>query len=836
MNICSNNNGQSSLNETCVNNALHQESIGVLGVASNGKCAFVNQYALKVLGYSEAKEIINKDISELIQPEKAKCGENSTEILEIGQQLNKGQSIFNQAAFIRLKDNTLFPIKYWLTQLQENDSGINALIAIQPKSINCQTDHLSEDIFGQCKTLIDTTNMIFWEYDLNSRCINFVSPKIVSIFGYPLTSWYSKAFWDKNIHPDDQKYVYESSQALSKTDKNFTLEYRMINAQNEVVYIRDFISVVHIADGDKTLHRGFFEDITREKIQAQELKLTSLAFEQSEAIVITDVKGIIVKVNKAFCQQSGYSKDECLGKDINLLKSTKHHDQAYYKKMWKDISKYSHWQGEIWNKSKSGEQRPYWLNISAVRNDSEQISHYIGIYSDLSEQKAAKAYIEYQANYDPLTHLANRELLFQSLVYALNSTQGNNRAGALILLALDDFQFINDSLGHDVGDQLLCQIGERLSKRTSKGDLVARVAGDEFAILVPMMGLDKLGVEASALDYARSIKKSLLKGFTVSTHKIFMTVGIGIAIFHNTKAKANDIFRQSDIALFHAKREGKDGLCFFTSKMSSAVKSEMSIRNEMMNALDNGQIKLYLQPVLDNELKLTCAEVLIRWQHPEKGAISPVEFIPIAEKTGLILKIGNWVFKKSCELMAKWLSQGKVPVKKLAINVSYRQFSNPEFLALVKRCLKKYNVPANYFEFELTEEVLVGDLASTSEIFNEVKKMGISIAIDDFGTGYSSLSYLKGLPIDKLKIDRSFVMDIPQDKNDTAIVKTIIAMALTLDLEVTAEGVETLEQVQILQSLNCNFLQGFYYSEPLPIAAFERFANEYRKNSSLYHQ
>lgn len=546
------------------------------------------------------------------------------------------------------------------------------------------------------------------------------------------------------------------------------------------------------------------------------LRISAVAFETQEAILITDAKEKIIRVNSAFTDITGYSAEEAIGKTPRLFKSGLQ-DKAFYESMWDDLIQHGGWRGEIWNRRKDGEIYPEHQVITAIKNKQGQVTHYLSTFSDITLRKLNEERIHNLAFFDPLTGLANRRLLEDHIEQALASSGRHLHYCALLFIDLDHFKNINDTLGHKLGDELLSQVAQRLKACVREGDTVARPGGDEFIVLLEGLSIKK----EEAANQTQAIAEKLLANFNepyeLTGHQFIVTASIGINLFVDHHETSEELMKRSDLAMYQAKAEGRNAIRFFDPAMQEAAAYRSQLESDLRLALERDEFLLYYQPKVNLQGELLGYEALIRWQHPTKGMISPAQFIPVAEETGMIVRIGTWVLHRACQTLQKWQTQADKMHLTLAVNLSARQFRQPEFVNDLTQIIRQYAIDPTKFELELTESMLMEDIEDTIEKMHALKIIGVHFALDDFGTGYSSLSYLKNLPLGFLKIDQSFVNDMLHDPNDAAIVETIIALAKTLKLRVIAEGVETQLQSDALSLLGCDILQGYFYGKPLPL-------------------
>ncbi len=567
------------------------------------------------------------------------------------------------------------------------------------------------------------------------------------------------------------------------------------------------------------------EDVTERRRAEAELRIAATAFESQEGMYVADGDWHILRVNHAFSSMTGYNAEESVGRMPHLLLGSTRNDAAFYERMNHTLLSSGTWQGEVWNRRKSGEIFPVWLIITAVKNDAGVTTHFVSTLSDITQRKAAEDQIRNLAFYDPLTQLPNRRLLMDRLEKALATGTRHQRKGALLFIDLDNFKTLNDTLGHDKGDLLLQQVARRLSTCVREYDTVARLGGDEFVVMLEDLSENVLEAATQAETVGDKILITLNQPYHLANHEHHSTPSIGVTLFGEQHEGIDEPLKRADLAMYQAKGAGRNTLRFFDPQMQAVVAARVALEAGLRTALAQGQFLLHYQvqvtdagPVPGH---ITGAEVLVRWLHPERGMVSPAEFIPLAEETGLILPLGQWVLETACAQLALWAPRPAMEHLTIAVNVSARQFHQFDFVQQVRSVLQATGANPKRLKVELTEGLLVSNIADVIAKMAALKALGVGFSLDDFGTGYSSLSYLKRLPLDQLKIDQSFVRDILVDPNDAAIAQMVVVLANSLGLSVIAEGVETEAQKTFLASQGCLAYQGYLFGRPLPVAEFE---------------
>jgi len=636
----------------------------------------------------------------------------------------------------------------------------------------------------------------------------YASPNLYEICGVtpPEVREDAGAFF-KLVHPDDierlRRIIAHSVASLTAGNA----EYRLLHPRKGEIWVEARFAPDGMTDGSVLTH-GFICDVTEKRRDQESLRLSETVFVHScEGIVITDPGGLILAINPAFRHITGYDDAELIGRNMRVLQSGRQ-DQAFYDRMWRTIGAAGQWQGEMWNRRKSGEVYPQWLTISAVHDGNGRLTNYVGTFSDSTRLRHSETRLAYLSHYDVLTDLPNRS----DLLAGLDRAVAGQRRGAVLLLDLDRFKNVNDSLGHVAGDELLVLVAGRLRERLRSSDLLTRLGGDEFAVVVEDIG-DVEGVAA----LAESLISLFESPFPIPHRTdIYVGLSVGISLFPGDGNSADILVQHADAALHQAKDAGGGTFRFYSATLTDAASDRLEMEGQLRRALERDEFVLYYQPVVSlQDERVKGLEALVRWQHPTLGLVGPDKFIPLAEETGLIVPLGEWIMREACTRMKDWIDAGR-RLDVMAVNLSPRQLLRPDIHLKVGAILAEVGLPARHLELEITEGALMLKGESAVAKLESLKALGISLAIDDFGTGYSSLSYLQRFPIDKLKIDRSFIRDIPDDSTGMEIAAAIIGLARILSLEVVAEGVETAAQLQFVRERGCDCVQGYLFSQPIP--------------------
>lgn len=646
--------------------------------------------------------------------------------------------------------------------------------------------------------------------------VRFSNPSSKHLLGIDPDSLIGRSFYDFFVDASSyedlfsqvgqQGYIRSYQLTLERFDNQQTVIFlaglQKISFDNEACFVIDLV------------------DITETYLASQDLKLAASVFDNTaEAIVVTDAKNCIISVNPAFTRITGYELEDVKGQNPSILSSGRQ-SGVFYREMWLALKEYGRWQGEVWNRRRDGELYVEWLSITALRSDQGEIENYVAVFTDITDRKEKEELIQYQANYDALTGIPNRVLFHDRLNRAISSANRQNQRGALMFIDLDRFKEVNDTLGHEAGDELLKEVASRLQRTVRESDSIARLGGDEFTVMIPFFNhANDVGVIADKIIH------NLSKVYRLGRNSAHISASIGITVFPDDGSELKRILQNADQAMYAAKSAGRHTYRYFTPEMQVEVEQRQGLQNDMRQGLEKGEFELFFQPIVDAETKPVKFEALVRWIHPEKGMIPPDRFIPLAEETGFIIPLGSWVFQQACRQLALW--RKSYPELCMAVNLSSKQIGTDEshtehFIDI----LHQYNLPSAAVTLEVTESLFLDPTGDSVQKLELLREQGFRIAIDDFGTGYSSLSYLKKLPLSIIKIDKAFVSDLDKDEGDRVLVDAILSIAQSMRLEVVAEGVETQPQADYLREKGTEMYQGWLFSKPLPAQSAEQWLRE----------
>ncbi len=666
----------------------------------------------------------------------------------------------------------------------------------------------AEQVSNKIKAMLDISLDGFWIVDSLGNIVQ-VNEAYAEISGYSMDELVNMHIGQLDAIEGPEQTRMHMAKIIEQGYDLFETRHRQKNGH----LIDIEVSVAFLPEFQQFC--AFCRDITERKRIELDLRIAATAFESQEAMVITDTESVILRINKAFTASTGYTEDEALGQKISILKSGRH-DAAFYAAMWDSLLSVGAWQGEIWDRRKNGEIYPKWLSITAVKGIDGVATHYVGTHTDITERKTAEEQIIQLAFYDPLTLLPNRRLLQERLKHGINVERREGKQLALLMLDLDRFKAVNDSFGHLAGDELLQQVAARITARLRDVDMMARLGGDEFVVL-----LEDITQPEDAARVAEEIIADLSKPFKLAQGddvRIGSSIGISLHPQHGDSFEV--LLDHADAALYQAKDAGRGCFAYYSEDLTIAAREQIAMETRLRRAIEQQELRVFYQPQVDIAGGgIVGAEALVRWQDPVEGLVLPQRFIPIAEETGLIIAIGEWVLRETCRQGRLWLDAGLPPLT-LAVNVSPHQFRRGDICALVATVLSETGFPPQQLELEITESGLMENQDNAAAILNSLRAQGVRLAIDDFGTGYSSLAYLKHFPLDMLKIDKSFIDDIPHLQDDMEIAATIIAMGHILGIKVLAEGVETVAQLAFLQEKGCDMYQGYIKSKPVPALEF----------------
>jgi diguanylate cyclase (GGDEF)-like protein/PAS domain S-box-containing protein len=646
-----------------------------------------------------------------------------------------------------------------------------------------------------------------------------VSDELRVLFGVDAHAPPSMALGISRMAPEDQAVARELWAQTRMGTGPAQWEHRVV-VDGQIRWVRVQTEYQRDAQGRMISITGTNQDITERKRVEQELRIAATAFETQEAMFITDAHQTIIKTNKAFTEITGFRAEEAIGRKPSLLGSGRH-NEIFYQAMWADIGRSNCWRGEIWNRRKNGEVYPEWLSITKVTSDDGIVTNYVAAFSDISQRKQAEETIYSLAFYDTLTSLPNRKLLRDRLQQSLLLGKRTGHCGAVLFIDLDDFKSLNDTQGHAAGDALLIEVAGRIRNCVHTDDTIARLGSDEFVVVLDSLSTDAdLAAEQAKL-VAERVHARICEPVNLSGQDYRCKSCIGVSLFGASDSTVDELLKQADSAMSQGKQSGRNKVHFFDAQMQAALEARVQLEYWLQLAVPD-QLMLYYQAQTDASGHIFGAEALIRWQHPQKGLISPASFIPLAESSGLILPIGHWVIATACRQLKLWEKDVKTRHLVLSVNVSARQFQHPQFVHEVEQTLQETGADPGLLKLELTESMLAENVDAMVAKMQQLRDRGVHFSLDDFGTGFSSLNYLKRLPIDQLKIDQSFVKDVLEDANDAAIVRSVIALGQSLGLAVIAEGVETPGQRDFLAVHGCAQFQGYLFGRPVPLADFER--------------
>lgn len=782
-------------------------------IIDGGKISYFNEAFSRIVGYGVEDIKIGSNFFSLIHPydrERVRAA-----YLQRMDGLNVPR---RYDTLVLVKDGSTVPVEVAAASFRDGSGRV--VVLMSDISQRKKAEIALTQSQTQYRELVESVHAVVCRSDIQGK-FTFVSHEAEALLGFPLARWtQSSSFWRDQTHPDDQAWVIEFYQVEAVKLESFTFEYRMLAAENRVVWVQHMVKVIPNQSGTKPLELvGVMLDVTERKEAEASLRLSRQVFEHTvEGIVITDVDFHVLEVNTAYSKITGYKREEIIGHPFKVF-STGLHDRKFYDSIWYRIEHQGQWVGEIWNLRKNGEQYPEWLSISAVHDQKGVVQNYVAVMSDITQRKRSEERLQFLANHDALTQLPNRALMHERGDLAVVRANRNQTKIAVLFIDLDRFKIINDTLGHQSGDMLLQEVARRLRECLRETDFVARQGGDEFVVII-----ENFEHSQYLTSVAQKIMSVLAQPLVLMNQELHVSASIGISVYPEDGVDIFTLLKHADVAMYRAKESGKNAFHFYAAENNQHSVELLALESSLRRAVERNELRLHYQPKIDLRTnEIVGAEALIRWQHLDLGLLSPSQFIALAEETGLIIEIGAWVMQEACKHAQSWQHYAQSNINtniRVAVNLSARQFREDGLHKTIADALVESGLSAECLELEITESMIMQNAERANLLLQHFRKLGAHVLIDDFGTGYSSLSYLKQFPIDSLKIDRSFVCDIPEDKDDMAITQAIIAMAHSLNLKVVAEGVETQAQFDFLKHQDCDQVQGYIYSEPVTNDAF----------------
>ncbi|OGB34714.1 MAG: hypothetical protein A3F78_00440 [Burkholderiales bacterium RIFCSPLOWO2_12_FULL_61_40] len=799
--------------------ALNKVQEGVSIGNPQRQLVYVNDAYVRITGYSR-EELLGQPCGKLLH---GKATHPDT-VQRIQAAIDARLPFYGEILNYR-KDGTPFWNDLSITPIFDEYGDVQEFFAVQ-RDITSQKEaelelHKSKETLD---LVLKSSNDGIWDWNVMDDTIER-SLSWCQILGHTTQGLAAnRAAWLALMHPDDlERASQQMNSFLAGEQDRYSMELRMRHKDGHYVSVLTRGYIVRDAQGRAVRVCGTTSDLTAQKEADAKLSLSAAVFQQSrEGITMTDAQRNIIMVNKAFTDITGYTEAEVLGKNPRLLTSGRH-NRDFYRAMWGAIGTQGHWEGEIWNRRKDGTIYPEWLAVAAMRNEKNEVTHYIGSFSDLSDAKAAEGRIQHLSHFDTLTGLPNRALLKDRTEHGISMAQRAGEPLTMMLVGIDHLRSVNDSLGHHIGDGLLVEMAQRLSDAVREQDTVARLGGKEFVLVLPETSGD------GGAHLATELLWKLAQPFSLEGHELTLTATIGIASYPDNGSDFDTLLKSVEIAMHRAQSLGRDTFQFYNEAMHQQVVARDQMVKALRNAASLDQLHVAYQPQVDLQTgRIGGMEALLRWTHPELGVVPPIQFIPVAEESGLIKGLGEWVLRQACRDIRAWLDKG-MQVPHVAVNVSPMQFHDDDLIVQVKQALADFRIDPSQLYLEVTESSLMDDVARSETMLKDLKDLGIKLALDDFGTGYSSLSYLKRFPFDKVKIDQSFVRDVTTNQSDNVIVQVIISMAHGLGLKVVAEGVETQAQCEIMRTSVCDEIQGYFFSKPINAQSMEALLNEGRQ-------
>ncbi len=806
------------INQKIYKTIFENSPSGIIYFNTDGLIIDANSASTKIFGTSK-KELIGFNILKRVT--------NQNLLKSIRLSLQNQEALYRGPYTSVLSGKKLY-LDIFLKPLVNDKNEIDFIVIfIDDKTQEYEINKNLVKAKNEWKSIIDNMVNIFIQTDKDGNIIK-ASPSVKDIMGYEQSEVIGKntmEFWlDKESSTKARENFIKEKQPLKKVVAKFK------HKKGHDLFLEFYITPRFDEKGNYIGSDNIARDITEQLKSQKALEIYKNVIKNtSEGIMITDKNNHIVFINKAFFDITQYKEKDVIGKNPSILKSGVHTKQ-FYKNMWESIINSGEWKGEIWNKHKDDGIYPELLSINTLKDKNGEIENYIAIFTDISDIKKSEAKMRSMAMHDSLTGLPNRTMMSSLMSHSIKSAKRQHELMAIMFIDLDNFKTINDNYGHKEGDNVLIETAKRLKDVLREEDIVYRFGGDEFIVT-----LEHIRNSEDIAKIAQKLNQSLQIPYQTNDYTFYISCSIGIAIYPNDASSVDELIKNADAAMYQAKNKGKNRYSFYSHELGKQIQEELRIENLLRKSIENNEFEIYYQPKIDTKtLHITGLEALLRWNSKEEGILSPAKFIPIAEKTGLIIPLGNWVMLQACKQIKKW-HEDKLYSGNISVNISGVQLDNKNFVNSIKYVLKESGLSPLYLDLEVTESVLMNDLKHWSNTLDQIRDIGIDISIDDFGTGYSSLSYLRELPVDELKIDKSFIDDIPDDKDACAIVKSIISLAKTLGYKTVAEGVEKKEQQIYLEENGCDIIQGYYYSKPLSAKEMKDFLSSWcpKQDSNL---
>lgn len=788
---------------------LHSAADALFVFDLNGRFIEVNQQAEDLSGYCQ-NELLRMSVAD-ISP-----GFDQASRAAVWRNAKIGQPYITFATQ-QHKDGDIFPVEIHITALQID--GKKMMMALV---IDISERKQAEEAMHLNRTIIDRSSDGFYRHDMNGY-LQDVNQAYANMMGYTRAELIGIHVSELSLTNKTHESVQSCIASLQATGSvKLKTRHKRKNGQ----HIDFSESVIYLAESNSIF--AFLRDITEQERAEEELRIAAVAFETNEAIVITDADSNIIRVNQAFTEITGYGADEVGGKNPRIMSSGKH-ERAFYIEMWQQLRHTGSWSGEIWDRRKDGVIYPKWMNITAVKNREGVTTHYVAIFSDITERKRIEEEIHNLAFYDALTKLPNRRLFLDRFQAALVASARRNEYGAILFIDLDRFKVLNDTHGHEYGDMLLIEVGNRIKSCVREMDTVARFGGDEFVVLLESVSQEQADAIRKVSLVAEKVRQSLSEAYALKDHQHHCSPSIGVSMFSGNDVKPEALLEQADMAMYQVKGSGRNGVSFFDPVMQENLTMRETLENDLYHAIPLNQLHLHYQIQVDESNRPIGCEAFLRWQHPEHGIVMPRQFLPIAEDSELITQIGHWVLQTACHQLAVWAGNDASRDLVLTVNISAKHFARVGFVDEMAGILKTHQVDPGKLKLELSEKIVLTDTNIAMNKIDSLRALGVKLSMDNYSTMYSSLSYLKQLSQDQLKIHQEFVQGIASGGNEEQLVRTVVNLARSLELNIFAEGVETEEQLNFLRSQNCNSYQGYLFGKPVAIEEFESLISKLEK-------